>query len=70
MGRWGDYQAERAQRKAGETETGKKLIGQRELVWAKLTDAKANAASVSTHLAAAEAALQGPECTQHCASPP
>jgi len=34
MGRWSDYQAERAQRKAGETETGKELIGQRELVWA------------------------------------
>jgi hypothetical protein len=40
MGRWSDYQAERAQRKAGETETGKELIGQRELVWAKLTEAQ------------------------------
>ena len=47
MGRWSDYQAkrsqhkaERSQRKAGETETGKELIGQRELVWAKLTEAQ------------------------------
>jgi hypothetical protein len=38
MGRWSDYRAERGQRKAGET--GKELIGQRELVWAKLTDAQ------------------------------
>jgi len=38
MGKWSSYWAERAQRKAGETE--KELIGQRELVWVALTDAQ------------------------------
>jgi hypothetical protein len=38
MGRWSNYRAQRAQRKASETE--KELTGQRELVWGKLTDAQ------------------------------
>ena len=40
MGRLRDCRAKRAQRKAAETETGKELIAQRELVWAQLSEAQ------------------------------